>query len=108
MHQRKTYKYKRRGMGELVLDDLDNSHDASTDLFSSLTVIVSANPQHHNLQQRKKKETKEHMTEHVIDISRSIYLDFRFQHKDKHNESTVRANKHGHVLYFWQSFGPLG
>lgn len=42
-------KYKRPGMGELVLDDLDNSHDASTDLFSSLTMIVSAYPQHYNL-----------------------------------------------------------
>lgn len=72
----KTYKYKRPGMGELVLDDLDNSHDTSTDLFSSLTMIVSAYPQHYNLQQQKKR--KERMIEHVIDISRSIYLDFWF------------------------------
>lgn len=51
----KTYKYKRVGMGKLVLDDLDNSHDASTDLFRSVSMIVGAYPQDYNLQQQKKK-----------------------------------------------------
>lgn len=40
-------------MRELVLDDLDNSHDAFADLFGSVTMIVSAYPQHYNLQQKK-------------------------------------------------------
>lgn len=51
----KTYKYERVGMGKLVLDDLDNSHDASTDLFWSVAMIVGAYPQDYNLQQQKKK-----------------------------------------------------
>lgn len=45
----KTYKYKRVGMGKLVLDDLDNSHDASTDLFRSVSMIVGTYPQDYNL-----------------------------------------------------------
>lgn len=56
MHQRKTYKYERPGLGQLVLDDLDNSHDTFTDLFSGVTMIVSAYPQHHDLKQQKRKE----------------------------------------------------
>lgn len=45
----KTYKYKRVSMGKLVLDDLDNSHDASTDLFRSVSMIVGTYPQDYNL-----------------------------------------------------------
>lgn len=49
----KTYKYESVGMRKLVLDDLDNSHDASTDLFRSVSMIVGAYPQNDNLQQQK-------------------------------------------------------
>lgn len=69
----KTYKYKGPGMRELVLDDLDNSHDAFADLFGSVTMIVSAYPQHYNLQTNNNKKRTEFMTEHVIDSSGSIY-----------------------------------
>lgn len=53
-------------MGEFVLDYLDNSHYASTDLFSSMTMIVSAYPQHDNLQQQKIKVCMTH--EHRVKI----------------------------------------
>lgn len=65
----KTYKYKCPGMRELVLDDLDNSHDAFADLFSSVTMIVSPYPQHYNLQQKKNK----FMTEHMLLIVQGQY-----------------------------------
>lgn len=60
--RKNTYKYKRVGIGKLVLDNLDNSQDASTDLFRSVTVIVSSYPQHYDLQQQT---TKQCMTEHM-------------------------------------------
>lgn len=56
-------------MRELVLDDLDNSQDASTDLFSSMTMIVSAYPQHHNLH----KKIRELMNETLLLISQGQY-----------------------------------
>lgn len=56
-------------MRELVLDDLDNSHDAFADLFSSVTMIVSPYPQHYNLQQKKNK----FMTEHMLLIVQGQY-----------------------------------
>lgn len=46
---RKTYQYDGVGMGQLVLDDLDDGHDASTDLFCSVAVIIGAYPQYNNL-----------------------------------------------------------
>lgn len=34
---------------QLVLDELDNGHDASADLFCSVSMIIGANPQNNNL-----------------------------------------------------------
>lgn len=46
---RASYKHKRPCIRKLVFDDLDYGQDASADLFRSVTMIVGANPQHHNL-----------------------------------------------------------
>lgn len=64
-------------MWEFVLDDLDNSHDTATDLFGSVTMIVSAYTQHHNLQQQKRKEL---MTKHMSLIVwvYILYLELEF------------------------------
>lgn len=44
-----SYKHKRLCIRKLVFDDLDYGQDASADLFRSVTMIVSAYPQHNNL-----------------------------------------------------------
>lgn len=51
----KTYEHDRVGMRELVLDDLDNWQDASTDLLRRVPVVVGAHPQHYNLQTTKEE-----------------------------------------------------
>lgn len=44
-----SYKHKRLCIRELIFDDLDYGQDASADLFWSVTMIVSARPQHNHL-----------------------------------------------------------
>lgn len=63
-----TYKYKRVGVGELVMDELDNLHDTTSNLFSCVTVIVRANPQHHDLEQQRRQKTTgwAHATESLV------------------------------------------
>lgn len=51
----KTYEHDRVGMRELVLDDLDNWQDASTDLLRRVPMVVGAHPQHYNLQTTKEE-----------------------------------------------------
>ncbi len=106
MHQNKTYKYKRPGIRKLVFDDLDNSHYASTDLFSSVTMIVSAHPQHYNLQEQKKKIHEWQVFCHnseLISCTWNLYFI-----TVKHNQSSVWINKHNHILYFCQWFRTFG
>lgn len=104
MHQ-KTYKYKRVSLGELVLDDLDNSHDASTDLLRTVAMIVSANPEHNNLQQQKRKEC---MTEHMSLIvwgqfTRNLDLSTTFNTISLlcKQTSTIMFSISGSVLDLW-------
>lgn len=54
LNRKKTYQYKCLGIRELVLDDLDNSHDAATDLLGSVSMIVCTHPQHYNLKKKQK------------------------------------------------------
>lgn len=49
------YQHKRLCMRELVLDDLNYGQDAVADLLRIVTMIVSAHPQHNNLQNQQNK-----------------------------------------------------
>lgn len=59
------------GIWELVLDDLDDSHDSTIDLFRCVAMIVGADPQHHNLTQETKEAGKdsEHKRNWPLDIN---------------------------------------
>lgn len=47
------YQHKRLCMRELVLDDLNYGQDAVADLLRIVTMIVSAHPQHHDLENQQ-------------------------------------------------------
>lgn len=88
LHRKKTYQYKCLGIRELVLDDLDNSHDAATDLLSSVSMIVCTHPQHYNLKKTKRFRVN------------VLYMEIERYHKVKLKHPSVRMNKHAGVFYF--------
>lgn len=49
----RTYQHKRLCIRELVLDDLNYGQDAVADLLRIVTMIVSAYPQHNNLENQQ-------------------------------------------------------
>lgn len=51
-----TNQYKSVRMGQLLMDHTYDGHDSSTDLFWCLTVIISADPQHHHLHTNRHKK----------------------------------------------------
>lgn len=44
-----TNQYKSVSTGQFLMDHTDDGHDASTDLFWGVTMIIRAYPQHHHL-----------------------------------------------------------
>lgn len=49
------YQHKRLCVRELVLDDLNYGQDAVADLLRTVTMIVSAYPQHNDLENQQNK-----------------------------------------------------
>ncbi len=52
-----TNQYKSVSTGQFLMDHTDDGHDASTDLFWGVTMIIRAYPQHHHLYKIKIKKS---------------------------------------------------
>lgn len=85
-YQKITHKYECVSMWQLVFDDLDNSHNASTDLFSSVTMVVGPYPQYYNLKERLKRKKK---IKQCLSEKRMVAWDQHILSQSKDNETTV-------------------